>query len=154
MVQAPPGADNLACWTTCETTVIGPQNEITGITGQGDGTFTLALRRPISAGGVTTITYQADGGASYTGTFTFHPANVNGDGLADADDVATLVACCLNQVCEPGLSPEEKPYRCDIDRSGNITPADMLRAIDLLNGGDQYAEWNNTSLPVADGVCP
>lgn len=153
-VEAPAGADNPRCWTPCETVVEGPPNDIVGIVDQGDGTFTLSLLRPISAGGLTAITYTADSGATYTGTFIAHPANVNADGASDANDIVTMVNCCLNQECQAGSSPEETLYRCDINRSGQITPADMLRTIDLLNGGDQFRPWSDALLPTGNGDCP
>jgi hypothetical protein len=153
-VQAPAGADNPRCWTSCETVVESQQNEIAEIVDNGDGTFTLILLRPISAGGLTAVTYTGDGGSSYTGTFISHPANVNADGASDANDLVTMVDCCLNQECQAGSGPEETPYRCDINRSGKVTPADMLRTIDLLNGGDQYDQWSDTTLPTGNGSCP
>jgi len=160
LVEAPAGADNSRCWIPCETVVNGTPNEIVSIVDNGDNTFTLSLLRPISAGGLTAITYAADGGATYTATYISHPANVNADGagnpndLVNTDDLVALVDCCLNQQCQLGSGPEETPYRCDINRSGNITPADMLRTIDLLNGGDQYSVWSDTALPTGNGTCP
>jgi hypothetical protein len=153
-VEAPPGADNQDCWTVCETVVEGSPNEIATIADNGDGAFTLTLDRPLSAGGLTTITYTADGGAVYTGTYVSHPANIDGDAQADTDDLGTFINCCLNQQCDPGPTPAETPYRCDIDHSGGITPADMLRAIDLLNGADQFETWLDTPLPTSGGICP
>ncbi len=154
IVEAPTGADNLRCWATCETVIEDLENNVTSIVDNGDGSFTLGLLRPISAGGLTTITYTADGGASYTGTFISHPANVNGDDASDPNDLVAMVDCCLNQQCQAGPSPDQMLYRCDINRTGTVTPADMLRTIDLLNGGDQFDPWTDTRLPTADGICP
>jgi hypothetical protein len=153
-VEAPPGADNLRCWSLCETVVDANPNDVAAVVDNLDGTFILALLRPISAGGLTAITYSGDGGTSSTGTYVAHPANVNADGASNADDLVTMVDCCLNQQCQPGATTEETPYRCDVNRSGKVTPADMLRAIDLLNGGDQLSVWRDTVLPTGNGNCP
>ncbi|MCH7839787.1 MAG: hypothetical protein IID38_06080 [Planctomycetes bacterium] len=42
---------------------------------------------------------------------------------------------------------------CDLDRSGLSTPADLLRAADLLNGAGVFEAWDGTPLPDAIG-CP
>jgi len=42
----------------------------------------------------------------------------------------------------------------DAEQSTLFTPADVLGAIDLLNGAGAYAAWNGTPLPTAAGACP
>jgi len=69
VVSAPSGADNLRCWSRCESRVDGNPNAITEIADNEDGTYTLTLRQPISTGGVTVLTYTADDGAKQSGRF-------------------------------------------------------------------------------------
>ena len=38
-------------------------------------------------------------------------------------------------------------WQCDTDRSAACPPADILRVIDLLNGGGANVPWLNKSLP-------
>lgn len=42
----------------------------------------------------------------------------------------------------------------DVDHSTLFTPADILEAIDVLNGAGAYADCNGTPLPTAAGACP
>jgi hypothetical protein len=147
VAEAPAGAERRECWGATDTAAVASSIEVADVVDHGDGTFTLTLAKPTSAGEVTMVTYSATGGNTHTGVFVSHPGNINGDAQADAGDLETMINCCLNRLCEPGATPEETPYRCDIDRSGRITPADLLRAIDLLNGGDAYDPWLNTPLP-------
>ena len=44
-------------------------------------------------------------------------------------------------------------YQCDIDRSGRCTAADLIREIDLLNGGDAYAP-GYVGMQMDPNVCP
>ncbi len=94
------------------------------------------LQRRITPGAVTTITYAST--VRQTGVFTSLPADSNGDGIARADDIAAMVACCLRGGCAVPT-----PYQCDIDQSGGIDAADILRLIDLLNGAGEFTRaWN------------
>ena len=69
------------------------------------------------------------------------PGDVDGDGTSDSADVGLLIDE-LSGVVDPPLAA----YRCDIDRSGTCRPADLLREIDLLNGGDTYNPWLGGSI--------
>ena len=40
-------------------------------------------------------------------------------------------------------------YQCDIDRSGECSPADALALLDLLNGANQFDSWR---LEMSSGV--
>ena len=54
---------------------------------------------------------------------------------------------------QPNLNPSLAPWQCDLNRSGGCTAADLLRAIDLLNGGgDSYDEWLDRTIFPPD--CP
>jgi len=148
-VEAPPGADKLECWSLCETTTLGGENRVASFERNVDGTLMLNLLRPITRGAVTKISYEDDHGFKQGTEFTAHPANANGDGLADASDVIALHNELLEQ---PNLPPG--PYRRDINRSGMFTPADLLELIDLLNGTADYIPWNGTPKPLPGAICP
>jgi len=105
---------------------------------------TVSLVRPMVPYGVTVVDYRDKTGIIHRGRFTAHPGNVNGDDVVDADDLAALLDA-LNGKSTPvwGL------YSTDIDRSGSLSPGDVLRLVDLLGGGDAYAPgWRGTARPV------
>ncbi|MGD2110843.1 MAG: hypothetical protein PVI86_15805 [Phycisphaerae bacterium] len=150
---APEGADDSLCWGLCHTGGTDEGVTVTSVQSDGGGRFTVHLSGPIPTAAATDLVYHGCAGSRTVGTVTAHPGNVNGDGEANPTDIETLIECCLNRQCEPPLSPTEAVYRCDINRSGAITPADLLREIDILNGADPYAPWLNTPLP-GPAVCP
>ena len=141
VVTAPPGADRLGCWESCETdnnsemhTGMAPPNPLLGVEDNGDGTFTITLERPIAHGEVTTITYSSSTGATVvTGAFTYLPGDCDGDGTTAPADILCVVDCLNSPPCE--LS------RCDCDRDGECAPADILCVIDLLNGAGEFEPW-------------
>ena len=145
-VTAPAGSNVLGCWKLCETASSGIANGIASITDVGGGQFTIKLGRPITAGAVTKITYAGTGtSASYVA----HPANLNADGTANATDVTALVNALNGTAPLPvGL------LSGDVDRSGAVTPADILDAVGLLNGQGAYVIWNNTAKPAPNANCP
>ncbi len=143
----PPEGRNDGCFNVCETAQdrsLAP-NSVRCVTPLGEGRYELVLDHPITAGAVTTIEYVGD--HSFV-SYISHPGNVNADATADPHDVAALVDCLGGQT--EGI---HGIYSLDIDHSGMFTPADMLRLIDLLNGGDQYEAWNSSNLPV-NADCP
>lgn len=79
------------------------------------------------------------------------PGDVNNDEISTAEDVVALVAdldAGLMAIPQQSLTL----IQCDLDRSGECTPQDILRAIDLLGGEDQmFASWNNNPMPAP---CP
>ncbi len=99
----------------------------------------LVLSNPIEPGAWTTVTHLGSGETLRVGSL---PGDVNGDGSANPTDVTELIHHLHGQ----GENPLA-PWQCDIDRSGQCTPADLLRLIDLLNGADDYMAWNGISLP-------
>ena len=153
VVAAPEGAD-AGCFTLCETNEnpsfhppYPPEletNEIKGVVYNGDGTYTLTLKRPMAPGEVTTFTYTDNDGASTTGRFIAHPANVTADNAAGPVDILALIDV-LNGV----RSPAWGDYSVDINHSGAVDPSDILRVFDLLNAG-----WYGTRLPTNSGTCP
>jgi len=152
LIQGPVGADNLRCWSPCESLTEGYSNAINGVTNHGNGQFTLSLVRPISAGAVTTLTYTDDAGNKQTGSFSLHPGNVNGDSYAAPDDILNIIDCLngfgLDTNCPWGM------YSADVDRSDLVTPADVLMVIDLLNGAGTNDPWANTPRPTCGRCCP
>ena len=76
------------------------------------------------------------------GKLTF--GDVNGDGVADVGDVTALMDHLGQGVLTTlGLSST------DIDHSGAVGPADILREIDLINHG-----WGQALTPPAFVQCP
>ena len=147
-VTAPPGSDVLGCWTLCETASSGVANGIAGITDDGGGQFTIKLGRPITAGAVTKITYAGTGNGT-SASYIAHPANLNANSAANSTDVTALVDA-LN-----GTPPLPAGLLSgDVDRSGAVTPADILDAVGLLTGEGAYILWNNTGKPAPNASCP
>jgi len=147
-VTAPPGADLLGCWSVCETVAAGAANGIANITDNGGGQFTINLARPITTGAVTKITYLGNGSFA---RYIAHPANLNVDGSANATDVGVLVNALEGTAPLPlGL------LSGDVDRSGAVTPADVLDAVGLLigEGAYPYTIDNPTLKPVPNVNCP
>jgi hypothetical protein len=143
------GAD-AACWTLCETPDMSASpcgsNSITGVTDNGDGTYTIALAHGVAAGAVTTIQYN---GGSYI-SYIHHPGNVNanyaGSTVTNANDITEEVTCLSSGLCQD--------YDADTDASGSQSAGDITVVVDLLNGAQAYDPWVNTTLPVNDGSCP
>lgn len=147
LVEAPAGAGYRHCWSLCETTVDGSPNVITDIVDKGDGTFVIALDRPISAGAVTVISYHDNDGVGHPGVFTSHPGNVNGDSRGTPADVLFLVDV-INGVREAPWGE----YSADCDHGGAVGPPDILCTIDLLNGAASFDPWLSSPLP-SGGIC-
>jgi hypothetical protein len=143
-----PGGIPSECWQLCETGTGGltPNAVASVVEGPAGGTYTIMLARPITPGEVTTLSYLGDGSfASYI----YHPANVNGDMIANPIDILRLV-----DYINGAATPPWGVYSTDIDRSGLTNPQDILREIDLLNGAGVLDPWNNSPVPSNDGLCP
>lgn len=98
----------------------------------------VLLDGPIPAGAWTTITFLGDGSAVCLG---FHPGNVDGkDPMTNGGDIRALIGALDGNIV---ISLEDQ----DVNRDGEAGPEDILRTIDLLNGGDTYVEWFGLSLP-------
>ncbi len=107
-------------------------------------TLTVVFDRRIRTGRWTCVTYLLRPKTTCVG---FLPGDIDGNGTSNAEDVSLLIEH-INGTLDPPLAT----WQCDLDRSGNCTAADLLRAIDLLNGGDGYDEWLGRSIfPVG---CP
>ncbi len=142
VVTGIPGAHD-ACFEFCESEREGLSNDIIGVDEDPEGTYAIQLRRRITPGARTTITYDALGNFTSVGTFDSLPADVDASETSDVDDIVEMVECCLNQVC----APVHGEYSCDLDRSGGVSGADVLRVIDLLHGaGDLTKAWDGEEL--------
>ena len=78
-----------------------------------------------------------------------HPGNVNADGHADASDILALI----DSLRDPNTFMLSI-YQCDLDDSGECDPGDLIRLIDLLNGGGSFDAWFGTQIPSASEECP
>ena len=88
----------------------------------------------------TTLTHVASG---MSVTFGYLPADADGSGTANANDV-TEVVDLLNQALGGGLV---SLWQVDIDRSGAVTPNDIVELVDLLNGAGEYEAYFGVTLP-------
>jgi hypothetical protein len=134
------------CFRLCETSpdpTLGA-NDIATVTDLGGGEYEIMLLHPITPGEQTIIEYLGTGEWVH---YISHPANVNGDPSADSSDVTDLIAA-LN-----GVPPAYGLFSVDLDHSGALTPADVLRLIDLLNGADSLDAWDGTDRPT-NTSCP
>jgi hypothetical protein len=150
LARAPAGAD-ARCWTLQQTDAnphlrppYPPEletNDILEVFDDNSGLYQIVLRRPITPGELTTITYTNELGSASTGCFTSHPGNVNGGATAGPKDINVLIDILS------GDDPAQwRMSSVDIDHSGALAPGDLLRAIDLLNGAGPYAPgWNGTT---------
>ncbi|UCC30027.1 MAG: hypothetical protein JSU86_17740 [Phycisphaerales bacterium] len=151
VVEAPAGAHHLDCWSLCETALdpLLGANAIISVDDNGNGTYTIALARTITAGAVTTITYTDDDAGEHRGAFTSHPGNVNGDTQAAPSDILKIIDYINGLDVSPwGI------YNEDVDQSGMLGPPDILRVIDLLNGAGTFDPWLNVPLPECGVCCP
>ena len=136
------------CWSLCETLLTGNANFIVEVV-EDAGSYTIMLDRPITPGAVTTITYTDEVTTETTGFYTAHPANANGDTIADANDVLSVIDYLNGDAMPPfGM------FSMDVDRSGDANASDILRIIDLLNGGGNLDEWLDSPRPSSGRDCP
>ena len=103
-----------------------------------DDTVRVVLNRKISVGAWTTITHTV---SDTSVTLGYLPGDVDAGGITAISDLSTLVDV-LNGAIDP--LPE---WSIDLDRSGRLSPTDLLRGIDLLNGGDAYDAFLGETLP-------
>ena len=92
----------------------------------------------IDPGAWTLVTFTPTGQTSRLG---FLPGDVNGSGTSNGEDIRVLI----NMLSLP--ASDEAVARGDIDRNDQVEPEDLLRTIDLLNGGGNYQPYFGTSLP-------
>ena len=101
-------------------------------------TVTLEFDAPIPVEAWTIVTHNDSNTKTRIG---YLPGDVDGDGTSTVQDIDRL----LDEISGVG---DTHPIWCtDLNRSGNTTPQDVLRAIDLLNGAEAYPPFLNASLP-------
>lgn len=103
-----------------------------------DTKVTLTFDGTIPVGAWTTVTYECSGESVTIG---YLPGDVSEDGTSSAFDVLLLIDKLNNDLI---VMPD---YSGDIDRSGAIAPADVLREVDLLNGAGAYDPYLGVTLP-------
>ncbi|MGD2108027.1 MAG: S8 family serine peptidase [Phycisphaerae bacterium] len=128
----------LADFEATEDGNVVPDLYAVGMVPLGDSTFRVVLNRKISPGSWTSIMHTPSNTSVSLG---FLPGDVGSDGETTTDDLALLIDVLM------GFEPPRSDHSTDIDRSGKMTPADVLRVIDLLNGGDAYDVYLGVSLP-------
>ena len=101
-------------------------------------TVRLHFANPIVPGAWTVVT---DVGTGQRVRLGYLPSDVNGDGIANGDDIQALLDALA------GTGPTLPIWARDVDRSGALSPADLLRTIDLLNGAGVYVPWLDYTLP-------
>ncbi|MEK6675415.1 MAG: hypothetical protein AABZ47_07135 [Planctomycetota bacterium] len=146
-VNAPTASNPIMCFELCETDDEGAPNTILTVLDP-PGSYDITFTRTISVGAVSTLNYT---GTNATGTFTSHPGNVNGNAVAGADDVLSLMNCLQGSI--PSVDCPFGLYSADIDQNGARSVLDLARLLDVLNGAGALTPWNNTQKPASAG-CP
>ncbi len=98
----------------------------------------VILSRRVTPGARTIITHTLSGTSVSLG---YLPGDVTENGTTDITD---LIELGRTLIVSPGTGLDRS---LDINRSGLITTLDLLREIDLLNGGGAYDPYINSSLP-------
>lgn len=101
---------------------------------QNGATVTLNLTGPLSPGVWSII---ALGGCETA--IGFFPGEINDDGVTDAGDVRSLIDVLDGDATNAS--------RSDLDRDGSVGPEDLLRLIDLINGGGEYEVYGGAITP-------
>ncbi len=117
---------------------VGVAPPVTDVAAADDRHTTLTLDAVIGMRAWTTVQHALSGTLVRLGSL---PADVNGNGISDGNDV-TALATALS-----GGGPSRPIWSLDIDRSEAVTPADLLEAIDLLNGAGAYEAFLGATLP-------
>ena len=127
-----------ADFTVSQAGGVGVAPPVTGVAAVDDRHTTATLDAIIGVRAWTTVQHVLSGTQVRLG---YLPANVNGDRISDGNDV-TALATALS-----GGGPSRPIWSLDIDRSEAVTPADILEAVDLLNGAGAYDEFLDATLP-------
>ncbi|MCH7884790.1 MAG: S8 family serine peptidase [Planctomycetes bacterium] len=101
-------------------------------------TVRVELDAVIEVGAWTTITHKASGTSIRLG---FLPGDVNGDGVTNSSDLFVLTDVLK------GFGPPLPDSSLDLDRSGQLTPADLLQIIDLFEGIGAFEPYFQATLP-------
>jgi len=108
------------------------------VVAEGDDSSSILLSRVISPRAWTTIRHEVSGAGARIG---FLPADVNADRVSNESDVTAL------RMALDGLGEPRPIESTDIDRSALTAPADLLEAVDLLNGAGAFDAYFGATLP-------
>lgn len=101
-------------------------------------TVRVELDAVIEVGAWTTVTHKASGTSIRLG---FLPGDVDGNGVTNASDVFVLTDALQ------GFGPPRPDSSLDLDRSGRLTPADLLQIVDLFEGVGAFEPYFLATLP-------
>jgi hypothetical protein len=102
---------------------------------------TLELLEAIPGGQWTCFSRACTEGSSCLGLL---PGDVDNSLVSDRDDITALIAAL------DGTEPVLPAHRVDLNRDNDQGPEDLLRLIDLLNGGGPFDAWYGEAL----NTCP
>jgi len=102
-------------------------------------TVTLTLDRPIDAQAWTCFTHTESSNRICFGAL---PADSDASRMSEAPDVQALV----ENLADPLTIPPLESWQCDVDHSGQCSPADILTEADLLNGADEFEGWADMAM--------
>jgi len=144
-----------SCFTACETAVSGSPNVIDSVVQNPLGVYTVTFHRPITPGAKTTVIYTDVNAAPSYAHVVSHPGNVRGDATASFDDVLALRDALIGTYFLPWGVFSGDLNRSETQNFEGVTPADLLEAVDLLNGAGAYdPPANGTPNPANDPACP
>ena len=149
-IHWPDGSTEPFCYSYCETLVDGfAANLIFGpITDHGNDVFTVNLARPLAPGASGVLTALHGDGSVSTVTVASLPADADGSGSVDMNDLDFLVA----ELNKPASFDK---YRHDMDHSLGFTPRDLLRWLDLAAGiPGAFDPWLKHTAPDCSACCP
>jgi hypothetical protein len=165
-VQASEDADD-ACWSFCETSLnpdLHPQyppgmehNGISFIENADNSEYIIHFKRPLTPGEQTTVTYTDDYGTVSRALFVVHPGEVNGDGVADGNDLLAFADGLRKWCFGPRLCLDGRdywPFIVDMNRDDRLTAQDLLELVDLLVGAGSYEPWLGSVVPFEPVECP
>jgi hypothetical protein len=136
-LSPPPTADNVTVSCTD-----GACPTVTGVTAVDSTTYQISLSQAIPP--LQCSTLQFAGGQ--TVQWISHPANVNGDGFSNTQDLLAIVQALNNGTAN--LPANLHQY--DVNRSGAVNTQDLLREVQLLNGTQTLQIYNGAT----HAVCP
>lgn len=117
-----------------------PSPTISNISLVGGATFDFELSGPINTGLYTCIGLIAN--PNERTCVGYLPADVNASAMSDGEDILAWIDAV------EGTTPRPS-WATDLNRDGETGPEDLLRAIDLLNGGGDFEAWFDESIDAA-----
>ncbi len=130
---------------TCTSSVPPACPTLASVSGSGAGPYLLTLSGVIPPGECTTITFTGTSPVQRL-QYQSQPGNVNYDALTNTQDVLSLVAAINNGAA----AAPANLARYDVNRSGGVNTADLLRVVQLLNGANTVGSFNGAGV----AACP